>query len=90
MNLDTLEAFQAVGDASQLSMQEMINYHEYRANMQQGEFETGNIEMPFVDEENLYPRLVAQFSWASRLQVPFNHSSEVTSAVGTTLGKLGR
>ena len=58
--------------------------------MQAGEHETGNVSFPFIDEDNLYPRLVSQFTWASRLQVPFIHSAEVTSAVGTTLGKLGR
>ena len=46
--------------------------------------------MPYLVEDNLVTRMATQFSWGCKLDVPFVHSSEVTTAVGATLGKLGR
>ena len=89
-HLKQLEGLNAIGDASKCSTLEMMEYFPYSGAVQNGEVETGNVSMPFLVEENRAARMATQFSWGCKLDVPFTHSNEVTTAVGATLGKLGR
>ncbi len=79
-----------MGDVTKISVVEMLGYQEERIAITDGELETGNISLPFLDEDGMVERSVSQFTWSAKINPPFTHSSEVTSAVGTTLGKLGR
>lgn len=89
-NLRFLETIRNLGDVTQISLKEMCDYQETNLAMGNGELETGNINLQFVGEDNLADRTVTQFAWSAKIDTPFEHSAEVSTAVGTTLGKLGR
>jgi hypothetical protein len=52
--------------------------------------EIGNISPEDYVEDGIYTRLCTQFSWGSRYNPPFSHSSDALNAVVATMAKLGK
>ena len=53
-------------------------------------YETANISPEDYNEDGIYTRIVTQFSWGSRYNPPFSHSSDALNAVVATMAKLGK
>ena len=88
-HLDQLETMRNIGDINQMSMLEWTKLNPGLETLAQSEQEIGNISPECYVEEGVYTRLCTQFSWGSRYNVPFKHSSDSQSAVAATLGKFG-
>lgn len=52
--------------------------------------EMGNISPEDYVEDGIFTRLCTQFSWGSRYNPPFSHSSDALNAVVATMAKLGK
>ena len=88
-HMNQLETMRNIGDISSLSMLEYWKLNPGFETLQASEQEIGNIAPESYVEEGVYTRLCTQFSWGSRYNVPFKHSSDTQSAVAATLGKFG-
>ena len=87
-HLQQLETMHNVGDITKMSMLEWYKLNPGLDSLQASEQEIGNIAPESYVEDGVYTRLATQFSWGSRYNVPFKHSSDTTSAVAATLGKF--
>lgn len=54
------------------------------------QYELGNMSPEDYNEDGVYTRIVTQFSWGSRYNPPFSHSSDALNAVVATMAKLGK
>ncbi len=88
-HLNQLETMRNIGDINQLSMLEYYKLNPGMETLQSSEQEIGNIAPESYVEDGMYTRLCTQFSWGSRYNVPFKHSSDTQSSVAATLGKFG-
>jgi hypothetical protein len=88
-HLDQLETMRNIGDIPSLSMLEWMKLNPGHEMLMMSEQEIGNIAPDSYHEEGVYTRLCTQFSWGSKYNVPFKHSSDTQSAVAATLGKFG-
>lgn len=52
--------------------------------------EMGDISPEDYVEDGIFTRICTQFSWGSRYNPPFNHSSDTLNAVVATMAKLGK
>ena len=87
-HLNQMETMRNIGDINQLSMLEYTKLNPGLETLQSAEQEIGNISPESYVEDGVYTRLCTQFSWGSRYNVPFRHSSDTTSAVAATMGKF--
>ena len=87
-HLDQIETMRNIGDITSLSMLEYWKLNPGLDTLQASEQEIGNIAPESYVEDGVYSRLCTQFSWGSRYNVPFRHSSDTTSVVAATLGKF--
>ena len=78
-----------IGDINKVSMLEWFKLNPGLETLHASEQEIGNVAPECYNEEGVYSRLCTQFSWGSRYNVPFKHSSDTTSAIAATLGKFG-
>jgi len=88
-HLNQLETMRNIGDINSLSMLEYYKLNPGMETLQASEQEIGNISPECYIEDGVYTRLCTQFSWGSRYNVPFKHSSDSQSAIAATLGKFG-
>ena len=88
-HLNQLETMRNIGDVPSLSMLEYTKLNPGMEALQASEQEIGNIAPECYNEDGVYTRLCTQFSWGSRYNVPFKHSSDSQSAIAATLGKFG-
>lgn len=88
-HLDQMETMRNVGDISALSVLEYYKLNPGMSSLQSSEQEIGNIAPESYIEDGVFTRLCTQFSWGSRYNVPFKHSSDTQSCVAATLGKFG-
>jgi len=89
-HLNQLETMHNIGDINQLSLLEYYKLNPGLETLQMCEQEIGNVAPESYIEDGIYTRLCTQFSWGSRYNVPFKHSSDTTSAVAATLGKFAQ
>ena len=75
-HLDQLETMRNIGDIPSLSMMEYTKLNPGMETLQASEQEIGNIAPECYNEEGVYTRLCTQFSWGSKYNVPFKHSSD--------------
>ena len=88
-HLNQLETMHNSGDINKMSMLEWYKLNPGMDTLAASEQEIGNISPECYHEEGVYSRLCTQFSWGSKYNVPFKHSSDTTSAIAATLGKFG-
>lgn len=88
-HLNQMETMRNIGDINSLSMMEYYKLNPGMETLQASEQEIGNISPECYIEEGVYTRLCTQFSWGSRYNVPFKHSSDSQSAIAATLKKSG-
>ena len=88
-HLDQLETMRNIGDIGSLSSLEFWKLNPGFESLQASEQEIGNIAPESYIEDGVFTRLCTQFSWGSRYNVPFKHSSDTQSAIAATLGKFG-
>ena len=88
-HLDQLETMRNIGDITALSEMEFTKLNPGMEDLQLAEQEIGNISPECYHEEGVFTRLCTQFSWGSRYNAPFRHSSDTQSAIAATLGKFG-
>ena len=88
-HLQQLETMHNVGDITKMSLLEWYKLNPGLETLAASEQEIGNCAPESYNEEGYYTRLCTQFSWGSKYNVPFKHSSDTTSAIAATLGKFG-
>ena len=88
-HLQQLETMHNVGDITKMSLLEWYKLNPGLETLSAMEQEIGNCAPESYHEEGYYTRLCTQFSWGSKYNVPFKHSSDTTSAIAATLGKFG-
>jgi adenosylmethionine-8-amino-7-oxononanoate aminotransferase len=89
-HLDQLETMRNIGDLQEMSMLETVHLMPGSESMQATEQEIGNIAPESYVEDGIYTRICTQFSWGSRYNPPFVHSSDALNSVVATLAKLGK
>ena len=89
-HLEQLETMRNIGDIEQMSMLEMVHLMPGAEALQAQEQEIGNISPECYVEDGIFTRLCTQFSWGSRYNPPFVHSSDALNAVVATFAKLGK
>jgi len=88
-HLDQLETMRNIGDIPALSMMEFWHLNPGMEALQASTQEIGDISPDDYTEDGVFTRLCTQFSWGSRYNVPFKHSSETQNCIAATLGKFG-
>ena len=89
-HLEQLETIRNVGDINEMSGLEMVHLMPGHEALQASEQEIGNISPQCYIEDGVFTRLCTQFSWGSRYNPPFVHSSDALNAVVATMAKLGK
>lgn len=89
-HLEQLETMRNIGDLNEMSMLEMLKLMPGTESLQSSQQEIGNISPEDYVEDGIYTRLCTQFSWGSRYNPPFVHSSDAINAVVATMAKLGK
>lgn len=89
-HLEQLETLRNIGDVTEMSMLEMLHLMPGTDSLQASEQEIGNLSPESYVEDGIYTRLCTQFSWGSRYNPPFAHSSDALNAVVATMAKLGK
>ena len=90
-HLETLETVRNMGPIQNMSVMEVASLCPGFDIEASSRFETGNIAPTWDDiEDGVHTRLCTQFSWGSRTNPPFVHSSDALNAVVATMGKLGK
>jgi len=89
-HIETLETIRNIGDITQISNLEMIALTPHVDTLHSINIEMGNISPEDYTEDGMFTRLCTQFSWGSRYNPPFVHSSDALNAVVATLAKLGK
>lgn len=89
-HLEQLETMRNVGDVTEMSLLEMLHLMPGTETLASINHEIGNISPEDYVEDGIYTRLCTQFSWGSRYNPPFSHSSDTVNAVVATMAKLGK
>ena len=85
-----MEGLTNLGDITDMSTKEILRHSPQIDLMNMMNFEIGDISSQDYIENGIATRIVTQFSWGSRINPPFIHSSDALSSVAATLGKLGK
>jgi hypothetical protein len=89
-HVNFMEGLHNLGDLNDMSMREVTKYMRGHDVLVQSSMEIGDVSPEDFTENGVYDRLATQFSWGSKYNPPFVHSSEALNAVAATLGKLGK
>ena len=89
-HLEQLETMRNIGDIEEMSMLEMMHLMPGTDTLSSINQELGDISPEDYVEDGIFTRLCTQFSWGSRYNPPFNHSSDTLNAVVATMAKLGK
>ena len=89
-HVQALETLRNIGDVNELSNLEMMALNPHIDTLHSINAEMGNFSPEDYIEDGVYTRLCTQFSWGSRYNPPFVHSSDALNAVVATLAKLGK
>ena len=79
-----------IGDINEISNLEMMSLTPGYDTLTSINYEIGNISPEDYNEDGVYTRVITQFSWGSRYNPPFSHSSDALSGVVATMAKLGK
>ena len=79
-----------LGDVSDMSNKEMLRHAPQIDTLNTMNMEVGDITPSDFVENGIATRIMSQFSWGSRVNPPFVHSSDTLNSVAATLGKLGK
>jgi hypothetical protein len=89
-HLEQLETMRNIGDVQEMSMLEMVHLMPGTETLASINQEIGNLSPEDYVEDGIFSRLCTQFSWGSRYNPPFCHSSDTLNAVVATMAKLGK
>ena len=89
-HLEQLETMRNIGDIQEMSMLEMMHLMPGIDALGSINVEMGNLSPEDYVEDGIFTRLCTQFSWGSRYNPPFSHSSDALNAVVATMAKLGK
>jgi hypothetical protein len=89
-HLEQLETMRNIGDVTEMSMLEMMHLMPGIETLATINQEIGNISPEDYVEDGMFTRICTQFSWGSRYNPPFSHSSDAINAVVATTAKLGK
>ena len=84
------EGITNLGDISDMSVKEVARHAPQIDTLHAMNMEVGDVTPQDYVENGMAQRLVTQFSWGSRTNPPFVHSSDTLNSVAATLGKLGK
>ena len=90
MHLDSIETLANIGDPTMLSMQEMGELMPSVDQYNSASQEIGDLSPQDWVENSTVVRLATQFSWGSRYNPPFVHSTDSISSVTATLARFGK
>lgn len=79
-----------IGDFTKLSKMEVAELVPEYSDWQAAQSEIGNLAPEDLVEDSVVTRIGTQFSWGSRYNPPFVHSTDSISTVVATLSKLGK
>ena len=89
-HLEQLETMRNIGDIQELSSLEMLHLSPGTETLGAINQELGNISPEDYVEDGIFSRICTQFSWGSRYNPAFSHSSDSLNAVVATTAKLGK
>lgn len=89
-HLEQLETMRNIGDIQELSSLEMLHLMPGTETLGAINQELGNISPEDYVEDGIFSRICTQFSWGSRYNPAFSHSSDSLNAVVATTAKLGK
>ena len=89
-HLEQIETVRNIGDINEMSMLELVHMMPGLEALQASEQEIGNIAPDSYVEDGIFTRICTQFSWGSRYNPPFVHSSDALNAIVATFAKLGK
>ena len=89
-HVNTLETIRNMGPIQNMSNVEVLSLMPGADAENSARFETGNFAPSDEVEDGLHSRIATQFSWGSRVNPPFLHSSDALNSVVATMGKLGK
>lgn len=89
-HLDQLETMRNIGDIQEMSMVELLHLMPGNETLSSINQELGDLSPEDWVEDGVFTRICTQFSWGSRYNPPFNHSSDTINAVVATTAKLGK
>ena len=84
------EGLTNLGDINDMSVKEVSRHAPQIDLYHSMNMEIGDITPEDYNENGVANRLITQFSWGSRSNPPFVHSSDSLNSVAATLGKLGK
>jgi hypothetical protein len=79
-----------IGDVTKISKMEAAELVPEFSEWQGAQSEIGNLSPQDLVEDSVVTRIGTQFSWGSRYNPPFVHSTDSISTVVSTLSKLGK
>jgi hypothetical protein len=89
-HLEQLETMRNIGDVQEMSTLEMVHLMPGTETLGAINQELGNISPEDYVEDGIFSRICTQFSWGSRYNPAFSHSSDALNAVVATTAKLGK
>lgn len=89
-HISFMEGLHNLGDITDMSEKEVWKRSHGLDTLMQSNFEIGDVSPEDYNEIGVADRLVTQFSWGSKYNPAFVHSSDALNAVAATLGKLGK
>jgi hypothetical protein len=89
-HLDSIETLNNIGDPTMLSVQEMTELMPEIDQLNAAQQEIGNLSPQDAVENPIVVRLATQFSWGSRYNPPFVHSTDSINSITATMGKTGK
>ena len=88
-HLEQLETMRNLGEITDMSLLEVSHYLAPEVEMESFQ-EMGNLSFSNEIEDGWMTRIVTQFSWGTKTNPPFVHSSDALNSVAATMGKLGK
>lgn len=89
-HMNFIEGLSNLGEIGDMSNRQFMKLAPQLDVLGQTAHEIGDITMEDYNEVQVATRLATQFSWGTKYNPPFIHSSDALNAVAATLGKLGK
>lgn len=89
-HLNFIEGLHNLGEIGDMSNRQVMKMVPEIDVLGQSAYEIGDMTMEDYNEVQVTTRLATQFSWGTKFNPPFVHSSDALNAVAATLGKLGK
>ena len=90
VHLKQIETLRNIGDVEELSTLEWLHLNSGVESVGNEDWEIGNLSPSSEIEHGVFTRINTQFSWGTRYNPPFVHSSDAINSIIATMAKLGK